>query len=190
MSGGKVWIQFYGIPILIDGAGIVACHVVSQSHPGADHEVERIEFQCLLRFHKGLGMAASDGKVVSIPMVRVGILRIQLQSAPELGLRTAPIPTVGHRKAEGGMGFRRFWIDLDRFACRGISFRECFVRGLKSVPGQAAVAVCQSRIRSRIAGFVVDGLLEILLRLQHALAGSLVPVIAAFPSGTPRVLPD
>src|SRR5579864_6748334 len=98
----------------------------------------------MLRFCKGLAMAAPDGKVVSIPVVRVCVLGIQLQSAPELGLRTDPIPTMGHRKAQGRVGFRRFWIDLERFASRGVSFRERLGRGLKSVPRQSAVTVGQS----------------------------------------------
>src|SRR5579864_1458315 len=132
----------------------------------------------MLRFCKGLAMAAPDGKIVSIPVVRVCVLGIQLQSAPELRLRTGPVPTVAHSKAEGRVGFSRFWIDLERFSCCGVSFRECISWGLKSVPRQSAVTICQSRIRCRVGGVVVDGLLKILLRLQHALAGSLVPVIA------------
>src|ERR1700676_5711981 len=115
----------------------------------------------MLRFCKCFAMAAPDGKVVSVPVVRVSVSGIQLQSAPELGLRTGPIPPVGHRKAQGCMGFSRFWIDLERFACRGVRFRECLGRGLKSVPRQSAVTVCQSRIRCRIGGMVADRLLKL-----------------------------
>jgi hypothetical protein len=45
----------------------------------------------MLRFCKCLAMAAPDGKVVCVPVVRVWILGIQLQSASELGLRTGPM---------------------------------------------------------------------------------------------------
>ena len=78
MSSREVRIQFNGVSILIDCAGIVTCHVVAKSHPGADHEIKRVEFQCTLRFGKCLAMAALDGKIVSVPVVRICVLRIQL----------------------------------------------------------------------------------------------------------------
>jgi hypothetical protein len=77
MGGGKVRIQLNRVSILFDGGGIVMCQVVAQSHPCTDHEIERIKFQAAPGFGKCLVVAALDGKIVSVPMVRICILRIQ-----------------------------------------------------------------------------------------------------------------
>src|SRR5581483_10858959 len=134
VSGSEVRIEFNGLSILLDCVGVVACQVIAKSYPRADHKIERIEFQCPLSFSKRLVMAAADRKIVSIPVVRVCILGVQLLSAPELGFRSGPIPTMAHGKAQRRVGFGRLWIDLECFACRGVSFRECLGWGLKSVP--------------------------------------------------------
>src|SRR6516165_2915691 len=85
---------------------------------------------------------------------------------------------MAHHKAQGGVGFSRLSVDVESFARSRVSFWECFGRGLKPMPCQSAVAVCQSRIGRGIARVFIDRLLEILPCLLHALARSLVPVIA------------
>src|SRR5690348_11255811 len=101
-------------------------------------------------------MAALNRQVVSVPVVRVRILRIQLQSAPELGLRTGPIPTMAHCKAQRRVGFGRIWIDLERFACCRVRLGERLGWRLESMPCQSAVAVGQPGICRGISWIVVD----------------------------------
>jgi hypothetical protein len=97
---------------------------VAECHPCADHEIKWIEFQCALGFGKGLAMVVLNGKIVSVPVVRICVLWNQLQSSLELGLRSGPIPTMAKHKAQGCVGFSRLWVDLDRFASGGVSIRD------------------------------------------------------------------
>jgi len=83
-------------------------------------------------------------------------------------------------KAQGGVGFSRLWIDLDRFARGRVSLRERVGRGLEPVPRKSAVAVGQPGICRGVGWIAVNGLLKIMLRILHAVGGSLVPVVATF----------
>src|SRR5260370_10052387 len=100
-------------------------------------------------------------------MVRVRVLRIQLESASELGFRSDPIPPMAHGKAQRGVGFSRVWINVERFACRCVSFRERLGWGLKPMPRHSAVAVGHPRIFRGISRIRINRLLKILLRLFH-----------------------
>lgn len=44
VGGCEVRVQFNRVPILLDCAGVVTCHVVAEPHPRADHEIKGIEF--------------------------------------------------------------------------------------------------------------------------------------------------
>src|ERR1700739_2868977 len=112
-------------------------------------------------------------------MVCTRILGIQLQRAPKLGLGSRPIPPMAHGEAEGGTRLTRLGIDLDGFACRRVSFRERLSGSFEPVPRQPAIAVGQPGIGRGIGWIVVDRLLKKSLRFLHALAGSLIPVVAA-----------
>ena len=136
------------------------CLVVAECHPCADHEIKWIKFQRAVGFGKCFVVATLNGKIVSVPVVRICILRIQLQGAPELGLRTGPIPTMAKHKPQGGVGFSRLWIDLDRFASGRVSLRKCVGRGIEAVPRKPAVAVGQPGICRGIGWIAVNGLLK------------------------------
>src|SRR5580700_2135414 len=110
MRSREVRVQLNRVSSLFVCAGVVTCLVVAECHPCADHEIKWIEFQCAAGFGKCLVMTPLDGKIVSVPVVRICVLRIQLQSTPELDLRCGPIPTMAKRKAQGGVGFSRLWI--------------------------------------------------------------------------------
>src|SRR5205823_1858188 len=97
----EVRIELNRVSSFFDCAGVVMCLIVAQCHPRADHEIKWIEFLCAAGFGKGLVMAPLNGKIVSVPVVRVCILRIQLKSTPELGLGSGPIPTMAEHKAQG-----------------------------------------------------------------------------------------
>src|ERR1700727_1742834 len=183
MRSREVRVQLNRVSSLFVCAGVVTCLVVAECHPCADHEIKWIEFQCWAGFGKCLVMTPLDGKIVSVPVVRVCVLRIQLQSTPELDLRSGPIPTMAKHKAQGGVGFRPLLIDLDRFASGRQSLRECVGRGFEPVPRKSAVAVGQPGICRGVGGIAVNGLLKIMLCLLHAFGGSLVPVVATFQIG-------
>src|SRR5260370_42524203 len=80
VGGSEVRIQFNRVSILLDCAGVVTRHVVAESHPRADHEVKRVELECMLRFCKCLVVAAPHGKGFSVPVVRGRGLGSPLQS--------------------------------------------------------------------------------------------------------------
>src|ERR1700723_4306456 len=125
-------------------------------------------------------MAALNGKIVSVPVVRICRLRIQLQTTPELGLGSGPIPTMAEHKTQGGVGLSRLWVDLHRLASGRVSFRKRVGRGFEPVPRKSAVAVGQPGICRGVGWIVLNGLLKVMLCLLHAVGRSLVPVVAAF----------
>src|SRR6202034_403922 len=114
------------------------------------------------------------------PVVRICILRIQLQSTPELRLGSGPIPTMAEHKAQGGVGLSRMWIDLHPLASGRVTFRKRVGRGFEPVPRKSAVAVGQPGICRGVGWIAVNGLLKIMLRFLHTVGCSPVPVVATF----------
>src|SRR5580700_8824506 len=84
-------------------------------HPG-DNRRQRIEFVCKIGFGEGFPFSAANlANFVAVPLMRRGIVRVEVERLPELSLSSGEIPVVlyfvaaqnGVRMSQGRVQFQR-----------------------------------------------------------------------------------
>src|SRR4030042_2248004 len=93
-------------------------------------------------------------------MMRIGILRVELNSPFKLLLRSFPVPLVFvFNEGSGSMTLGQAVIQIDCRLGGCQSFRKC-VLGSEEIEPQVAVAVSDARIRQSVVRVFFDSLLE------------------------------
>src|SRR5438105_3400581 len=116
-----------------------------------------------------------------MPMMRSGVVRVELYGAPEFMLGAVEIPiVVGNDLRQRSMCFRQIIIYRKRRHCHCLSLRHPFLWWSSAKYGKQRVRVCQTRLRQRVTWIFVDGLLEIRNGSVEVIECALVPVKTAF----------
>src|SRR5262249_12417194 len=90
-----------------------------------------------------------------------------------------PIHPVAKNQSQRGVRLGGLWLDFSGFERRRIGLRKSLRRRAEAVPGEATIAVRQSRVGCAVRRISVYCLLKVNYGPLQAVSGPLVPEIAA-----------
>src|SRR5262249_17258560 len=98
----------------------VSAHAESKPRPAVDDGTERVERQGTLQVGDGLGTAPLRFAKDAEPLVRGGVIWIQLDGTAVFCFSSRPIPVLGLNRAQGGMRLSESSVQLDGLQRRGL----------------------------------------------------------------------
>ena len=164
--------------------------VVEQSAVRLERERERIQLHRPAELRDRLVEPAARREEAAVGEVRVGVVGPQLEGAPELPLRGAPVPlVVGPDVGVGRVRFRQRLVEIERLSQRRPGLRQHLRRGDVGEERKRRVVVGQADVGRRPvggdAGVACSNMRLRLLRSRRAPGGSGRAGTRRTPAGPP-----
>src|SRR5688572_25338045 len=88
------------------------------------NQVQRFQFQGLLKLDRGLVKSPEPAEEKSVPIVAIRVVRVDSYSLPVFALGSGEIVIVAKNSSESRMSFRKVVIYRKRLECRSARFRR------------------------------------------------------------------
>src|SRR5579863_7327300 len=163
-----------------DGAVVLARVVVDGAIVGGDDGGKRIELSGALAFCQRFGKAALICQALGQPVMRSGVVGIELDGAAIFLLGGLPVPVVVLRdEREGGVPLSKRVVERTRLERGCARLRHVDAGGRVAVAAEDGVSIREPGIGAGVVRIASDGLLKPGDRAAEALRSALAPQVAA-----------